>query len=64
MKRILLTGARAPVTLDLVRHFHRAGHEVYVADSIYLPLARLSCKMKEAILGSLQKADSLLKEKF
>ena len=42
MKRILLTGARAPATLDLVRHFHRAGHEVYVADSIHLPLARLS----------------------
>ena len=42
MKRILLTGARAPVTLDLVRHFHRAGHEVYLADSIHLPLARLT----------------------
>lgn len=42
MKRILLTGARAPVTLDLVRHFHRAGHEVYLADSIHVPLARLT----------------------
>jgi predicted ATP-grasp superfamily ATP-dependent carboligase len=38
--RILLTGARAPVTLDLVRRFHHAGHEVYLADSIHLPLAR------------------------
>jgi predicted ATP-grasp superfamily ATP-dependent carboligase len=42
MKRILLTGARAPVTLDLMRHFHCSGHEVYLADSIHLPLARLS----------------------
>lgn len=40
--RILFTGARAPVTLDLVRHFHQAGHEVFLADSIRLPLARFS----------------------
>ncbi len=40
--RILLTGARAPVTLDLVRHFHLAGHEVFLADSIRLPLAGFS----------------------
>jgi hypothetical protein len=40
--RILLTGARAPVTLDLVRHFHQSGHEVFLADSIRLPLARFS----------------------
>ena len=38
--RILLSGARAPVTLDLARHFHRAGHEVYLVDSVRCPLAR------------------------
>jgi len=31
---ILLTGGRAPVTLDLARAFHRAGHVVYVAESL------------------------------
>lgn len=39
--RVLLTGARAPVTLDLVRHFHKAGHEVFIADSFRFPIARL-----------------------
>ena len=38
--RILLTGARAPVTLDLARHFHRAGHEVHLADSMRWPVSR------------------------
>lgn len=52
MKRILLTGARAPVTLDLVRHFHRSGHEVYLADSIHLPLARLSRFAKRTFVVS------------
>ena len=40
--RVLLTGARAPVTLDMARHFSRMGHDVYLADSLRLPLARLS----------------------
>lgn len=31
---ILLTGARAPVTLDLARAFHRAGHTVFTAESL------------------------------
>jgi hypothetical protein len=52
MKRILLTGARAPVTLDLVRHFQRAGHEVYLADSIHLPLARLTRFAKRTFVVS------------
>ncbi len=52
MKRILLTGARAPATLDLVRHFHRAGHEVYLADSIQLPLARLTRFAKKTFVVS------------
>jgi hypothetical protein len=32
--RILLTGARAPATLELARLACRAGHEVHVADSV------------------------------
>ena len=34
MARVLLTGARAPVTLELARCFARAGHTVIAADSI------------------------------
>ncbi|MEW6404655.1 MAG: carbamoylphosphate synthase large subunit [Chloroflexota bacterium] len=31
---ILLTGGRAPATLDLARAFHRAGHTVFMAESL------------------------------
>jgi len=31
---ILLTGGRAPVALDLARAFHRAGHTVFMAESL------------------------------
>lgn len=40
--RILLTGARAPVTLDLARRFHAARHTVFLADSLRFALARSS----------------------
>ncbi|MCF7755722.1 ATP-grasp domain-containing protein [Paenibacillus xylanexedens] len=40
--RVLLTGGRAPVTLDLARMLHRAGHQVYVAESAVRHLTRLS----------------------
>jgi glutathione synthase/RimK-type ligase-like ATP-grasp enzyme len=50
--RVLLTGARAPVTLDLARHFHREGHEVYLADSLRMPLARLSRVAKRTFFVS------------
>jgi len=40
--RILITGARAPVALELARQFHRAGHQVDLADTVRLPLARSS----------------------
>lgn len=32
--RVLITGSRAPVALDLSRRFHRAGHKVVHADSL------------------------------
>jgi predicted ATP-grasp superfamily ATP-dependent carboligase len=47
MTRILLTGARAPVTLDLARAFHAAGHTVFVADSLPWPL----CRGSKAVAG-------------
>jgi predicted ATP-grasp superfamily ATP-dependent carboligase len=34
MSKILLTGGRAPATLDLARAFHRAGHIVFMAESL------------------------------
>jgi ATP-grasp domain/Acetyltransferase (GNAT) domain len=40
--RVLLTGARAPVTLELLRMFARAGHQVFVADSTRVHLGQAS----------------------
>ena len=42
MNRVLITGGRAPVALDLARHFAAAGAEVFVADSAPCFLARAS----------------------
>lgn len=41
--RILITGARAPVALELVRALGLAGHTVYAADSVVPTLAGASC---------------------
>ncbi len=41
-KRILITGARAPISLELTRHFHHGGSIVYAADSVKLPITRAS----------------------
>lgn len=38
-KRVLITGARAPVAVDMALLFHRAGTEVHVADSTPLLFA-------------------------
>ncbi len=40
--RVLLTGGRAPVTLELARLLARDGATVHVAESLPLPLTRLS----------------------
>lgn len=40
---ILLTGTRAPATLDLARRLQRSGHRVVGADSMRFPLGRFSC---------------------
>ena len=39
MKTILLTGARAPVTLDLARGLASLGHRVIAAESMHYPLS-------------------------
>lgn len=40
MKRILLTGGRAPATLELARLLHAAGHTIFVAESVPWHLCR------------------------
>lgn len=46
MANILLTGGRAPVTLDLARAFHRAGHTVFVAESLRGHVSQPSAAVK------------------
>lgn len=48
--RILITGARAPVALELVRALGRAGHTVYAADSMAPTLAGSSRYAAGALL--------------
>jgi predicted ATP-grasp superfamily ATP-dependent carboligase len=43
---ILLTGGRAPATLDLARAFHRAGHTVFMAESLRGHLSQPSNAVK------------------
>ncbi|MGO0062644.1 ATP-grasp domain-containing protein [Brevibacillus fluminis] len=49
-RRILLTGARAPVTLELARMFARAGHTVFAADSIACHGCRFSRAVEQSFL--------------
>lgn len=42
MSRFLITGARSPVALELMRNLVRHGHQVVVADSLRYPLAKHS----------------------
>ena len=41
-RNVLLTGGRAPVTLELARLFAAAGHRVYVAESVPLHICHFS----------------------
>lgn len=42
MKTVLITGARAPIALELARSFKKQGHRVIMADTMLVPLARFS----------------------
>ncbi|MGC5770923.1 ATP-grasp domain-containing protein [Paenibacillus pabuli] len=48
--KVLLTGGRAPVTLDLARMLHRAGHRVYVAESVVRHLCRWSSAVEQCFI--------------
>ncbi|HQV95792.1 MAG TPA: ATP-grasp domain-containing protein [Anaerolineales bacterium] len=50
MANILLTGGRAPVTLDLARAFHRAGHSVFMAESLGGYLSQPSNAIKQSFV--------------
>lgn len=43
---VLLTGGRAPAALELARAFHRAGHSVYMAESLRGHLSQPSAAVK------------------
>lgn len=49
MSAILITGARAPIALDLARSFAAAGCETHLADSILPWTARLSRRPRERL---------------
>jgi predicted ATP-grasp superfamily ATP-dependent carboligase len=49
MKNILITYARSPIALNLARHFHAAGHSVYIADSWKFPPSRFSKAIKKCL---------------
>jgi hypothetical protein len=55
--RVLFTGPRAPVTLELARAFHREGHEVFVADSLGLHLLRGSRSVRRSYRVPAPRAD-------
>ena len=50
MANILFTGGRAPATLELVRAFHRAGHTVFMAESLPGHLSQPSNTIKKNFL--------------
>ncbi|MGO4530559.1 ATP-grasp domain-containing protein [Paenibacillus sp. 2TAF8] len=48
--KVLLTGGRAPVTLDLARMLHRSGHLVFIAESVERHLCRTSSAVEHCAL--------------
>ncbi len=50
LMNILLTGGRAPATLDLARAFHNAGHTVFMAESLRGHLSQPSNAIKTNFL--------------
>lgn len=39
---ILVTGARAPISLDIIRVLAQAGHQVWASDTLHCPIAKYS----------------------
>lgn len=47
-KRVLITFARSFLALEIARHFHAAGHEVFVADSLTRHISKYSNSVKKS----------------
>ena len=60
MANFLITGARAPVALELARNLFRDGHIIYMADSLAFPLAKHSKCVKKTFRITAPKASLLL----
>jgi hypothetical protein len=48
--KILILGARAPISLELSRQFAKAGHRVVLADSLHYPASRWSRYVERFVL--------------
>lgn len=59
MARVLLTGGRAPATLDLVRKLRAAQHTVFVAESLAWPLTRGSTAVRRSFRVPSPRADAV-----
>jgi len=46
MLKFLITGARAPVALELARNLYSYGHKLYIADSLKYPLTKNSVSIE------------------
>ncbi len=49
-RNILITSGRSPVTLELARQLHHAGHKIYVADTLSLHISRFSNAVDKSFL--------------
>ncbi len=49
-RNILITSGRSPVTLELARQLHHAGHKIYVADTLALHICRFSNAVDKSFL--------------
>ena len=47
MANFLVTGARAPVALEIIRNLHNNKHNAYLADSLRFPIAKNSRAVKK-----------------
>lgn len=48
--KFLLTNARSQISLDLARHLHHAGHEVYAVDTKFFHVCRFSNAVKKSFI--------------
>ncbi len=57
--KVLFTGGRAPATLELIRNFYQSGAEIFVAESLPMPLSGFSRCVTRAYRVPAPRADTL-----